>query len=108
VHLRVFVDAALRTLRPASDAATRSSFSLTRCDAPLRHAGAWASAVQRDPQHLEGLALNCESTNGRLRSVYDSHMNLQSPSGQTYESQAALAAVNRLCPHGRDRGARAV
>lgn len=62
-------------------------------------AWAWASAVQRDPKDFEGLALNCDKTNGRLREVYTSHIDLQSPSGQTYESQAALAAVNKRCPH---------
>ena len=42
-------------------------------------AWAWASAVTRDATSYEGLQLQCDRTNGRLREVYSSHMTLQSP-----------------------------
>ena len=61
-------------------------------------AWAWASAVERDPENYEGLDLVCESTNSKLREVYETQANLTSPSGYTYESQAALEAVDELCP----------
>lgn len=64
-------------------------------------AWAWASAVQRDPRNFEGLQLDCERTNGRLRNVYRSFVNsskdLMSPSGARYPAQGALAAVNAVC-----------
>ena len=65
-------------------------------------AWAWASAVQRDPQAYEGITLECERTNHKLRDVYEEHISagadLRSPSGASYKANAALDAVNRLCP----------
>ncbi|KAJ1641456.1 hypothetical protein T492DRAFT_919707 [Pavlovales sp. CCMP2436] len=65
-------------------------------------AWAFASAVSRDPTKLEGIELDCERTNSHLRQVYqtfiDSHRDLTSPSGAAYNAQAALNAVERLCP----------
>jgi len=65
-------------------------------------AWAWASAVQRDPSSYEGIALECERTNNKLRDVYEEHISsgadLHSPSGAAYKAKAALDAVNRLCP----------
>ena len=63
-------------------------------------AWAWASAVERDPANKQDLKLQCEATNGKLREVYESYDNLDSPSGQRYESKAALKAVDQLCPNG--------
>ena len=60
-------------------------------------AWAWASAVQRDPTNKEGLALDCERTNGRLRSVYQTNAKLSGPTGNSYESTDALAAVEAIC-----------
>ena len=61
-------------------------------------AWAWASAVQRAPDTYQGLALVCNSTNSRLREVYQTHETLSSPTNIQYESGAALKAVNSLCP----------
>jgi uncharacterized protein (DUF2237 family) len=65
-------------------------------------AWAWASAVQRDPQAYEGITLECERTNHKLRDVYEEHIStgadLRSPSGASYKAKAALDAVDRLCP----------
>jgi uncharacterized protein (DUF2237 family) len=65
-------------------------------------AWAFASAVSRDPVNLEGITLDCERTNGHLRSVYQkfiaAHADLHSPSGAAYNAQAALDVVNRICP----------
>ena len=64
-------------------------------------AWAFASAVQRDPQHQEGLKLECDKTNGKLREVYKSYISsdqpLVSPSGKEYEAKAALDTVDKLC-----------
>lgn len=62
-------------------------------------AWAWASAVQRDPASRQDLKLNCDQTNAKLREVYRSHDRLESPAGIKYESEAALKAVDALCPH---------
>jgi uncharacterized protein (DUF2237 family) len=75
----------------------------------VQHGGHWcicawafASAVSRDPITLEGLTLDCERTNVHLRQVYqsfiDARRDLTSPSGAAYNAQAALDAVERLCP----------
>ena len=65
-------------------------------------AWAWASAVQRDPRRYEGITLECERTNQKLRDVYQSFIasgaDLHSPSGAAYKAREALDAVNRLCP----------
>jgi hypothetical protein len=64
-------------------------------------AWAFAAAVQRDPQTLEGIELDCDRTNNKLRAVYEHYVEqgepLQSPSGRAYEAQTALQAVERLC-----------
>lgn len=61
-------------------------------------AWAFASAVAHDPTGIQGIKLDCNSTNGNLRKVYTSHGYLRAPSGLTYKSQAALAKVDELCP----------
>jgi uncharacterized protein (DUF2237 family) len=65
-------------------------------------AWAFASAVERDPKTMEGLELQCDGSNGKLRGVYESFIArkeaLKSPSGREYEAGKALAAVDRLCP----------
>jgi hypothetical protein len=38
------------------------------------YARAWASAVQRDPQSYEGLSLQCDESNEKLRDVYQSYV----------------------------------
>eukprot|EP00931_Biecheleriopsis_adriatica_P110113 TRINITY_DN84393_c0_g1_i1.p1 TRINITY_DN84393_c0_g1~~TRINITY_DN84393_c0_g1_i1.p1 ORF type:complete len:223 (+),score=28.22 TRINITY_DN84393_c0_g1_i1:68-670(+) len=64
-------------------------------------AWAWASAVSRDSTNFEGLQLDCNRTNGRLRSVYrsfiDAGRDLISPSGASYPATAALKAIDDLC-----------
>jgi len=64
-------------------------------------AWAWASAVQRDPEGKEGIVLDCERTNGRLRNVYgmfiDEDKLIHSPSGAGYRAYEALQAVNEVC-----------
>jgi len=64
-------------------------------------AWAWASAVSRDNKAFEGLQLDCNRTNGRLRNVYrsfiDAGKDLVSPSGATYRAEAALKAVDDQC-----------
>ena len=66
-------------------------------------AWAWASAVTRDPHSNtpEGITLECERTNYKLREVYESHIqmgaDLHSPSGAAYKAKEALDAVNRVC-----------
>ena len=37
-------------------------------------AWAWASAVERDPARTEGLRLECEESNAKLREVYQSYI----------------------------------
>ena len=37
-------------------------------------AWAWASAVSRDPSRHEGITLDCDRTNLKLREVYESHI----------------------------------
>jgi uncharacterized protein (DUF2237 family) len=65
-------------------------------------AWAWASAVSRDPENMEGIAIDCQRTNGRLRQVFELHLlegrDLTSPSGASYKAKAALDALNRKCP----------
>merc|ERR550532_156105 len=65
-------------------------------------AWAWASAVQRDPESFEGITLECERTNARLRNVYEAYISsndeICSPGGRCYEAKAALDALNKLCP----------
>jgi hypothetical protein len=67
-------------------------------------APATQAAVQRDPQGLEGIELDCDRTNAKLRAVYEHYIEqgqeLQSPSGAFYEAQAALDAVDELCGDG--------
>ena len=60
-------------------------------------AWAWASAVARDPVGAEGLTLVCDSTNAKVRDVYESFNTLESPSGQRYESATALKMVDEMC-----------
>merc|ERR1712146_623866 len=64
-------------------------------------AWAFAAAVQRDPVDYEGIILDCERTNKRLRSVYKMYIkageDLRSPSGAYYKAAAALEAVNKIC-----------
>ena len=65
-------------------------------------AWAWAAAVQRDPANYEGITLDCERTNAKLREVYESFISagadLTSPSGAAYKAKTALDAVNKVCP----------
>ncbi len=74
-------------------------------------AWAWASAVTRDPHSNtpEGITLECERTNYKLREVYESHMrmgaDLHSPSGAAYKAKEALDAVNRVCNRSSMEGA---
>jgi uncharacterized protein (DUF2237 family) len=64
-------------------------------------AWAFASAVERDPAHMQGIKLDCGRTNDRLRHVYqhfiDEGKKLTSPSGASYEASTALSYVNELC-----------
>merc|ERR1711871_682994 len=64
-------------------------------------AWAFASAVTRDPVHLEGIELACDLTNEKLRQVYqhfiDMGQKLTAPSGVQYEAGTALAKVNEIC-----------
>jgi len=66
-------------------------------------AWAWASAVSRDPDETmpEGIQLDCERTNGRLRNVYEMYIgegrDITSPSGAGYKPYNALQAVNKIC-----------
>merc|ERR1719424_1767020 len=56
-------------------------------------AWAWAPAVTRDPRadHPEGITLECDRTNEKLREVYESHISagadLHSPSGAAYKAR---------------------
>jgi uncharacterized protein (DUF2237 family) len=63
-------------------------------------AWAFASAVERDPKTMEGLELQCDGSNGKLRGVYESFIArkeaLKSPSGREYEAGKALAAVTTI------------
>lgn len=70
-------------------------------------AWAFASAVTRDPgnDHPQGITLECDATNGKLRDVYTHFATLRSPSGATYRSQVALELVERLCPQGSESSA---
>lgn len=65
-------------------------------------AWAWASAVQRDPENFEGITLECERTNARLRNVYEAYISsndeICGPGGRCYEAKAALDALNKMCP----------
>lgn len=66
-------------------------------------AWAFASAVSRDPKGAakgkpEGITLDCEATNAKLRDVYSHFSSLQSPTHQTYLSKPALQLANKLCP----------
>jgi len=63
-------------------------------------AWAWASAVARDPKDAEGLKLDCAATNGHIRQVYEADNSLPGPTGNTYETKAALNKVNALCSQG--------
>jgi len=64
-------------------------------------AWAFAAAVTRDPDDLEGIELDCNRTNGKLREVYEQHISqgrlLHSPSGVGYKAQAALEKVDAIC-----------
>ena len=57
--------------------------------------------MQRDPDTLEGIELDCDRTNGKLREVYTSYIDagvdLQSPSGAYYEAKSALDKVDEIC-----------
>ena len=72
-------------------------------------AWAWAAAVQRDPTNYEGITLDCERTNAKLREVYESFISagadLTSPSGAAYKAKTALDAVNRVCAASNGRNA---
>ena len=72
-------------------------------------AWAWASAVERDPARTEGLRLECEESNAKLREVYQSYIDrgegMTGPTGQAYGPTQALEAVNRLCPAPASAGA---
>lgn len=60
--------------------------------------------MAHDAKNLNGIKLDCDSTNGQLRKVYESYAYLRAPSGLTYKSKAALAKVDELCPvagHGK-------
>merc|ERR1711924_235005 len=46
----------------------------------------------------EGITLDCEGTNAKLRDVYSHFSSLQSPTHQTYLSKPALQLANKLCP----------
>ena len=65
-------------------------------------AWAFAAAVKRDPSKREGITLECDRTNAKLREVYEMHIqsgsDLTSPSGAAYKAKAALDAVDQLCP----------
>jgi uncharacterized protein (DUF2237 family) len=67
-------------------------------------AWAFASAVQRDPENLEGIHLECGRTNDKLREVYQHYIDegkqLESPSGISYEASTALEYVDKLCGEG--------
>jgi uncharacterized protein (DUF2237 family) len=64
-------------------------------------AWAFASAVQRDANNMQGLQLDCSRTNAKLRDVYQHFIDegepLTSPSGIDYEASAALDYVNNNC-----------
>lgn len=60
-------------------------------------AWAFASAVSRDPENLEGLELVCDATNGKLRHVYKTKEKLQGPGENSYLTQNALKKVDELC-----------
>uniref|UniRef100_A0A7S4Q8M0 Uncharacterized protein n=2 Tax=Alexandrium monilatum TaxID=311494 RepID=A0A7S4Q8M0_9DINO len=51
----------------------------------------------QDPKGAEGLQLDCNATNGRLREVYKQFTSLP---GRVYASRAALARVDALCGPG--------
>jgi uncharacterized protein (DUF2237 family) len=67
-------------------------------------AWAFASAVTAaTTQELQsgdpnGLRLQCDATNGKLRDVYSHFATLQSPTHHSYLSVNALQLVDRLCP----------
>jgi len=63
-------------------------------------AWAWASAVQRDASKYEGLELQCEKSNAKLREVYESASTMEGPTGVSYEAKGALDAVNSICGSG--------
>ena len=50
----------------------------------------------------EGLTLQCEESNEKLRDVYQHYIDaaqaMTGPTGQSYGPDKALAAVNELCP----------
>lgn len=60
-------------------------------------AWAWASAVARDPKNREGLKLHCEASNSRLRDIYQDYGIFESPTGNQYPGEPALAQVDQLC-----------
>merc|ERR1711968_224881 len=64
-------------------------------------AWAFASAVERDPKNLQGITLECDRTNSKLRHVYEHFIStgeaLTSPSGVSYEASTALKFVDKLC-----------
>lgn len=64
-------------------------------------AWAWASAVSRDPVNYEGIELDCDRTNARLRNVYElfieQNKKMTSPSGAQYAVEEALKQVNKVC-----------
>jgi len=72
-------------------------------------AWAWASAVERDPERTEGLRLECEESNAKLRAVYQSFIDrgegMTGPTGVAYGPTRALEAVNKLCPAPAPAGA---
>jgi len=58
--------------------------------------------ASRDPENKQGITIDCEGTNGRLRHVYELHFqegtDLMSPSGAYYKAKNALDALNKKCP----------
>ena len=64
-------------------------------------AWAWASAVQRDPRRYEGITLECERTNQKLRDVYQSFIasgaDLHSPSGACLQGEGGARWPSTGC-----------
>merc|ERR1711907_920507 len=46
----------------------------------------------------EGITLQCDATNWKLRDVYSHFASLNSPTGHSYLSVPALALVDEICP----------
>jgi uncharacterized protein (DUF2237 family) len=61
-------------------------------------AWAFAGAVARDPTNYEGIRIDCDRTNAKLREVYKSVDTLTGPSGISYSAKTALEHLDKLCP----------